>query len=657
MFRTFRNRLLFWFLVFISSSFVIVALSLTYLQKRETIFAKSEAIDQAYLIMLKSVQAQHDYFAYETRNANYFLTGQSEYLDDYKIWIDSTIQTLSAFEFGGGLNLEQSISEQLIAIKEIDTLFIALTKKINKRGFKDYNLEGEMRANAHYLEAVPEVPSATILTLRRHEKDYMIRNDLQYVVKFRRAIADLEFSISFANQISKARQDTIRKYVKAYEAKFQELVELDREIGIQDNAGLKLELDTKIRALESGFSQLVSDTRQWARNEFDQLTLYFGIMVIVLVIVSIVISAYIAHKITRPLRQLTNHITRFVDSKFTLEKDHPVVSSKDEIGSLTHNFSILKDEVISQMKFFKQRVNERTEELATANQRLEHIIEANSRFVPEEFLHNLGRESIEEVELGDQVEREMTVVFTDIRGFTQISENFNPQETFDFLNTYLGGIVPLIEKHGGFIDKFIGDSVMSLFPGSIDHAIKALMEFEEFRIEFNATLKKEHGMDPVQIGSGVHTGSMILGTIGHDNRLETTVISDAVNTAARVEGLTKFYDAPIIVTEASIAKLEHKEDFHYRFLDKVKVKGKSETLSVYEFLTPRQQLKRSYNKRYNHAIGLLREDEISMALEIFLDLQETNPEDKAVKRFVDRCQDFQKGISQGWGEVTYMTKK
>ena len=83
------------------------------------------------------------------------------------------------------------------------------------------------------------------------------------------------------------------------------------------------------------------------------------------------------------------------------------------------------------------------------------LSEANSRFVPQEFLNNLGRKSIEEVMLGDQVEREMTIVFSDIREFTKISESLSPQENFDFINAYLNGVVPIIRSNGGFIDKFI----------------------------------------------------------------------------------------------------------------------------------------------------------------------------------------------------------
>lgn len=657
MFRTFRLRLLFWFLVFISSSFVIIILSLTYLQKREEIFAQSEAIDQAYLLLLKSVQTQQNFFSYETKNGDYFLTGQSSYLDEYKVLLDSTLSMLSQADFKTEPNLQQVAIQQQASIRKIDSLFVYLTTQIKARGFKDYSLEGQMRDAAHWLEEATEVPTENVLSLRRHEKDYIIRNETQYVEKFSAAITEIERSVRSNRSIPADRRQTILAYLNSYKELFLRLVQLDREIGIKDNSGLKLTLDQEIKELEAGFGSLVQQTRNWARKEFDELTLYFGITVVLLVLISIVISAFIAHKITQPLRELTTHITRFVDSNFTLEKEHPVVRSKDEIGSLTKNFSILKNEVISQMRFFKQRVEERTEELATANKRLARLSEANSRFVPKEFLQNLGRTSIEEVNLGDQVAREMTVVFTDIRSFTQISEALSPQENFDFLNRYLGGIVPIIEKHGGFIDKFIGDSVMALFPNSPDHALNAVLEFEAFINEFNQQLKEHWNMDPIYIGSGIHTGSLILGTIGHDNRLETTVISDAVNTAARVEGLTKYYHAPVVATEETLNRLDNKEAFHYRFLDKVQVKGKTTTLSVYEFLSANDTLKIRLLNDYNQAIEHLRANEIPEAMEVFQQLRKQHPKDKAVKRFIDKYKNYQPGDSPSWGEVTQMTKK
>ncbi len=656
MFQTFRHRLLFWFLVFITSSLLIIVLSYTYLKKRAKIEAKTDVIEQSYVLLLKSVKAQQDFFSYETKNQKFYRTGGSEYLNHYLTLLDSTRYLISKVDFPKELELESSIKELKSGITEIDSVFLSLIVQIQARGFKNFNLEGSMRKDAHWLEKASEVPIEDLLLLRRYEKDFIIRNEKSYVSKFTRQMDLTRRKIEQSNRISTSRKKKINYYLQGYQKKFLQLVELDELIGIKDNSGLKAQLDYTIVASEAGFSYIVEQTKLWEQKEFDRLTLYFIIITLILIGGSIWVSTYISKKITIPLTELTTHITRFVDSKFTLESEHPVIRTEDEIGRLTRNFSFLKDEVISRLKFFKQKVDERTGELADANKKLLRLSEANSRFVPKEFLNNLGRDSIEQVKLGDQVEREMTIIFSDIREFTKISERLSPQENFDFINAYLGGVVPIIRSNGGFIDKFIGDSVMALFPKDPDHAIKTVFEFEDFLDDFNKRLKKEK-KPLIQVGTGIHTGNLILGTIGHDHRLETTVISDAVNTASRVEGLTKHYQAKIIGTEATLSKLKKKEDYKYRFLDTVRVKGKSKTISVYEFLSPREKVKISYIEKYNDGVAFIKNKKIQEASVIFSDLHINYPEDNAVKIFHQKCQNYLDKKTSTWDDITKMITK
>ncbi len=656
MFRTFRHRLLFWFLVFISFSFVIIMLSITYLKKREKVLKRTEAIEQSYVMLLKSAKAQQDFFSYASRDPKFFRTGDNEYLDQYLKLLDSTRSYLMKVDFEEEGALAGGVEFIRSDITEIDAVFLELIEQIQARGYKNFNLEGTMRKDAHWLEDINEIATEDILYLRRYEKDYIMRNESVYVTRLTQLVDKLAQETVANRRISKARKSEILSYLLGYRDKFLQLVELDQRIGIRDNSGLKQKLDQTITICEADFSSIVLHTQEWADAEFKQLTASFGVISILLMIISVWISSMISKKITKPLTELTLHITRFVDSNFTLETEHPVVRTDDEIGSLTKNFSFLKDEVISRLKFFKQKVDERTTELANANKKLTRLSEANSRFVPQEFLQNLGRDSIEQVQLGDQVEREMTVIFADIREFTKISESLSPQENFDFLNGYLSGIVPIIRRNGGFIDKFIGDSVMALFPENPDHAIQTVFEFEDFLDDFNQKLEKENKL-PIEVGTGIHTGNLILGTIGHDHRLETTVISDAVNTSSRVEGLTKYYQAKIIGTEATLSKLKKKSSFKYRFLDKVNVKGKSKTLSVYEFLSPREKTKIAYLKTYNEAVKHIKNKEIAEASVIFSELHTKYPEDRAVAIFMDRCKTFLDKKTATWDEITQMISK
>lgn len=656
MFKTFRHRLLFWFSVFISFSLVIAVLAVLYLETREKIVQRTEAIEQSYVMLLKSVKNQQDFFSYDTKKEIFCQTNMSVYLDRYEEYRDSTISLLETAQ-DSRMEIELSKPETLIPeVQQIDSLFMLLINAAVERGFKDCNLEGEMREDAHWLENITEIPRADILTLRRHEKDYIIRNEDKYVRQLSNLVSGIKTRLSKQNNILAARKDTIIFHLERYHEKFIQIVALDQLIGIRDNTGLKKQIDYRLATLEIRLASAVQQAHMWADEEYKRLTLIYSTIAIILVLGGLVLSAIIANRVTAPLTDLTEHINKFVESDFELKEVYPRAKARDEIGTLTNNFLDMKKEVKSTVTDFKEKVAARTQELADAYDKMSKLNEANSRFVPREFLQNLGKDSIEEVSLGDQVEREMTVVFTDIRDFTTFSEGLTPQENFDFLNEYYNGIVPIIKNNGGFIDKFIGDSVMALFPKGADQALKSVYGFEDFLAKLNKKRAKKDKL-PIEIGTGIHTGKVILGTIGHRRRLETTVISDAVNTASRIEGLTKYYGAKIVGTAAMLEILKKKKVYKHRFLDMVQVKGRSRTTAIYEFLTPKDVAKLACLEEYNIAIELVAQKEIAAAAERFSSLYQNNPNDLAVAIMLEKCRDYLENNKDTWQEVTQMFAK
>lgn len=220
-------------------------------------------------------------------------------------------------------------------------------------------------------------------------------------------------------------------------------------------------------------------------------------------------------------------------------------------------------------------------ENAAAYYTQQQLSEAYSRFVPKELLSLLSKKSILETQLADQTEGLMTVMFSDIRGFTTISEKMTPSENFQFINNYLGMIAPVIKEHNGFIDKFIGDAIMAIFPARAENAVEAALAMMKALQQFNELRQKEN-QDPIDIGIGIHTGHLMLGIIGHENRMEGTVIGDSVNLASRIEGLTKQFKCSIIVSEVTIASLRDPSRFTHSFLDEVTVKRKSQPIKVYK---------------------------------------------------------------------------
>ena len=207
--------------------------------------------------------------------------------------------------------------------------------------------------------------------------------------------------------------------------------------------------------------------------------------------------------------------------------------------------------------------------------------DASSRFVPKEFLDHLDRKTLLEVKLGDHVQREMTVFFSDIRDFTALSEQMTPKQNFDFLNSYLQHVNPIIRDNNGFIDKYIGDAIMALFPATSTDAVRAAVQLQKQVMRYN-TGRKLAGYQPLRIGIGLHRGDLILGTIGEEDRMQTTVISDAVNLAARMEGLTKTFGSALLVSNSVVSNLDQDSTFKLRHLGAVKAKGKAKRVDIYE---------------------------------------------------------------------------
>jgi adenylate cyclase len=220
-------------------------------------------------------------------------------------------------------------------------------------------------------------------------------------------------------------------------------------------------------------------------------------------------------------------------------------------------------------------------ELIFLNKSLVAEREAILRFVPKQFLSFLGKKTIVDVKLGDQTYRQMNILFADIRSFTQFSETMTPQENFRFLNAYLERVGPIVRQHGGFIDKYIGDGIMALFPGEADQALAAAIAIQrEVASLKDISLQFLKGK-PLRVGIGLHSGELMLGMIGEEQRMEGTVISDAVNTAARLEDLCKEFQLSIVISENLRKSLRNPPE-GMRPLGRIHVKGKKQTLAIYE---------------------------------------------------------------------------
>jgi class 3 adenylate cyclase/HAMP domain-containing protein len=256
-----------------------------------------------------------------------------------------------------------------------------------------------------------------------------------------------------------------------------------------------------------------------------------------------------------------------------------VSAEKIAAGDLRHRAEVNGADEIAKLA---TSFNEMAVELQASFTTLKKTLESFERFVPRKFLSVIAPEGIENIQVGMSTPRRLSILFSDIRGYTTLSETMTPLETFQFLNEYLARMGETVSKAGGFIDKYIGDAIMALFDdAATDGVLRAALAMRATLRDFNKD-RAARGQPPINTGIGIHGGEVIMGTIGFTSRIDSTVVGDAVNLASRIEGLTKTLGS-ILVTESVIAGLAKPDDFKLRLVDeKVLVKGKNEPIAVYE---------------------------------------------------------------------------
>lgn len=283
---------------------------------------------------------------------------------------------------------------------------------------------------------------------------------------------------------------------------------------------------------------------------------------------------------------------------------------------------------------------------------------AFSRFVPEEVIDRLTEDAASETESINE-KRKVAVLICDIRNFTSISERNKPENVVSFLNEYFKKMVEVIKKHGGAIDKFMGDAIMALFGTPVSYednarrAVDAALEMQSLVPSISCSnLFIPEGMN-FNVGIGIHYGDVIVGSIGCAEKSDYTVIGDTVNLASRLEGLTKSYGAGIIISEAVKNELNRK--YNLLHLDTVKVKGKSVGVQIYR--VDENALNADYVQCYKKALELYTNGAWNLAASYFERAQQLLPADKSASKMYKRCLEFISNPPLNWdGAYSLNTK-
>ena len=310
-------------------------------------------------------------------------------------------------------------------------------------------------------------------------------------------------------------------------------------------------------------------------------------------LITLVGSIRIARRITQPVRRLANAAKQVAAGNY----GEPILLLQDdEIGELATAF------------------NNMSTGLTERDQVRDILGKIASHEVAEQLLnHN--------IELGGE-ERDVTVLFTDIRDFTALCERHQPALTIGLLNRYLTLINAIVDEHGGVIDKYTGDGVMALFgapisrPDDPQRAVRAALAIDTRMHQLARELAAEDLPNP-EVGIGVNTSRVIAGNIGSPSRLNYTVLGDGVNLASRLENLTKRYEVPILVGEATAIAARN---FAYLEIDKVRVRGKSTAARIFQPLGVTNQLdptQRDLLDRHHRALALFRARKWIAAADIF----------------------------------------
>jgi adenylate cyclase len=284
--------------------------------------------------------------------------------------------------------------------------------------------------------------------------------------------------------------------------------------------------------------------------------------------------------------------------------------------------------------------------------KVEDYSQSYYRFVPQQFLRFLHKESILDVVLGDQVEQNMSILIFNIRGFYQISKQLTPEENFNFVNSFLKRFGPYVRNHQGLVNKYLGAGFMALFPNQADEALRASIEMRRELDIYNSHRAKV-GYKPLDLGIGLHKGALRLGIIGEEQRLEGNVISDGVNLATMLEKMTEPLGASILITEYVVQALEQPGQFQYRDLGLIQMEGMKEPLHLLDCYhgdpDTIRALKDKTKVLFEQAVTYYRVGRFYDAREAFLMVIKQNRLDKAAQLYFYQCDEyFQNGTTQDW---------
>jgi signal transduction histidine kinase len=365
---TITTRLFFSFGILVFNIVIISVLALFFLWRTGLISKISHRIDNQRILIIQLIKTDLDFLRFETVNQHYYETGKSQLLQQR----DGLFKMIRAENL---LLYEEMVANEFLIdyqFHEIDSTlaiynatFNRLTARINERGFKDYGLEGIMRECAHQLESMnASIPMTELLTLRRHEKDFMLRKEAHYVERF-----NMVAGKALSEMKRKGHRASV-EILENYQAAFQHLTVLDYEIGITPQEGLLGKLNIQTELISDRLAQLTLLSNERKDEVIEKSGIIFSVISFILIIFSMVLTYYTSTRLARPIRKLSSTIGKFIVNEGLNEKELENSAVTDEIGNLSYSFIKLSRKLKTQFS-----------EILYQNKELQKLNEELDRFI------------------------------------------------------------------------------------------------------------------------------------------------------------------------------------------------------------------------------------------------------------------------------------
>ncbi|MDR2793437.1 MAG: HAMP domain-containing protein [Treponema sp.] len=401
-----------------------------------------------------------------------------------------------------------------------------------------------------------------------------------------------------------------------------------------------------------GWQVFVTEERGQFYGPVEQIFRTSAFILIGTLIIGVLFLLMMSGYITMPIENVVSVMKRIIEEN-DLAKTVPIYY-KDEVGQLSYTFNTM----LKNLDIAYKEIKNYAFDAAVARRSERKIRNVFQLYVPANVIDEIF-DNPERMLIGTN--REIAILFSDIRSFTTISEKMRPDELVNSLNRYFNIMVNIIMDRDGIVDKYIGDAIMAIFGAVVEHENDALssvlagIEMSEALNEFNK-MQIQAGAPEFRIGIGINYGIVTVGNIGCERKMNYTVIGDSVNLASRLEGLTKMYKEPLLFSESIYEKI--KGEIPCRTIDRVAVKGK--TLGV-PILTARRKITPAEQEAWQFhedAVALYYERQFKESLAVFEKVRMLLPNDLASDRYIERCRRYIHEPPPGnWDGVEIMHEK